>query len=262
MRSGPVLPRIGTSWHGAFLPLFRASSFSPNLCDPAVGPSILKITERRIEMAKPFIDLTGIRYGRLVVQSVEQVGSIKWADCVCDCGVTKRIRASSLGRHTVSCGCYGRENASRRLKDRQTTHGETRTRLYVVWRGMIDRCERVTHKNYDRYGGRGITIYPAWRESYEAFAAAVGPRPKGGTLDRIDNDLGYQPGNVRWTDASTQNRNRSNNVYIEVGGERLCVAAWAEKLGVPAWLISYRHKRQGQPYQAVVQKLLALREAS
>jgi len=79
--------------------------------------------------------------------------------------------------------------------------------LYAAWLGMRQRCCNPNNKDYPHYGGRGITICERWQNSFLAFAADMSPRPDGYSLDRIDNDRGYQPGNVRWASLATQNRN-------------------------------------------------------
>lgn len=93
-----------------------------------------------------------------------------------------------------------------------------RNPLRVTWEGMIARCERPTHKHYKHYGGRGITVCTEWHEAAVFIAwieANLGPRPEGHSLDRIDNDSGYRPGNVRWASAVEQQRNRRDRRKVE-----------------------------------------------
>jgi hypothetical protein len=116
------------------------------------------------------------------------------------------------------------------------THGKTHTRLYGVWRGMVGRCCRATDQAYQKYGGRGITLYPQWRDSFEDFEFYVAQLPHfdeaGYTLDRIKNNGNYEPGNVRWATQSEQSRNRETNHLVTHNGRTQCITAWASEFGM------------------------------
>ena len=124
--------------------------------------------------------------------------------CRCECGNESRPRAGSIkAGTTLSCGCYQLE--SRR------THGLSSHPLYGTWYGMVRRCTVPTAREYPDYGGRGITVCEQWLglpDGLLRFVADVGERPEGWTLDRIDNDGGYEPDNVKWATPKQQNGNR------------------------------------------------------
>lgn len=101
--------------------------------------------------------------------------------------------------------------------------------LYSTWRHMIDRCENPKDDSYYWYGARGISICAEWRNSFAAFVQYLGPKPSSEhTIDRIDNDGNYEPGNVRWATREQQNRNKRNNHWIEIAGRNLLQADWAK----------------------------------
>lgn len=111
-------------------------------------------------------------------------------------------------------------------------HGGAGTATYRSWNSMIERCFNPRHHAYARYGGKGITVCAEWRDSFEAFLRDVGQRPDGMTLDRIDNTRGYEPGNVRWADWVTQQRNRSDTHHLTHEGRTQCITAWASEIGM------------------------------
>ena len=113
------------------------------------------------------------------------------------------------------------------------THGQSRTRLYFVWQAMKRRCHRVSAKDFPRYGGRGVVVCDEWRNSFEAFAAHVGPQPDGFTLDRKNTLGGYEPGNVRWATYVEQARNTRRNHMHTIDGQTRCLAEWCEILNEP-----------------------------
>lgn len=113
--------------------------------------------------------------------------------------------------------------------------------VYTAWYNMLLRCYDPTANGYNAYGGRGIVVCDRWRESFDVYYADVGPRPTPAhSIDRIDNDGDYVPGNVRWADAKTQARNRRSNRWLTYAGKTQTMAAWAEELGVTIWTLSAR----------------------
>jgi hypothetical protein len=124
----------------------------------------------------------------------------------------------------------------RNRKHGQTVHADTktgRTRIYGIWTAMMARCNNPNHVHYSRYGGRGIKVCNEWN-SFEEFYSYVGDAQKGLSIDRIDNNLGYQPGNIRWASVKEQARNRRNSSLHTVNGETKTIAEWAEIKNMPA----------------------------
>jgi hypothetical protein len=135
--------------------------------------------------------------------------------CRCDCGTERDVLTFLLvsGR-SQSCGCLKREQVSTLVKRTRwkDSHGRSGTPLYQLWRRIRRRCYDPKAHNYRYYGGRGITVCDAWRNDAGAFIAWIeanlGPCPPGRSLDRVNNDGNYEPGNLRWATRSQQVRNR------------------------------------------------------
>lgn len=191
-----------------------------------------------IPLAPHAIDITGQRFGRLVVLGPVERNKHKqviWR-CQCDCGAETVVAGYHLRYgDTVSCGC-ARTDATR---DTKTTHGLGGDRLYSVWSNIKSRCYNTSARDFQHYGGRGISMCDEWRDDVRAFYDYVTALPRynepGMTLDRIDNDSHYEPGNVRWATRREQNfnrRDRESSAMIEFRGKRLNVAAWARELGI------------------------------
>lgn len=126
----------------------------------------------------------------------------------------------------------------------QKRDGRTKEPEYWSWVRLRRRCLQPTHKSYKDYGGRGIAVCPEWRDDYPAFVAYIGrkPSPKH-TVERINNNGNYEPGNVCWALQKEQTRNRRGLHQITYRGETRCRSEWAERLGVPKWKLKIRVAR-------------------
>lgn len=190
---------------------------------------------------KPRIDLTGIRFGRLTalhpVPRTQKDHSLRWA-CRCDCGNLREIRGDKLRSGTVmSCGCLRVEMA----RERNTTHGLSRTREYHTWASMHRRCGDPNHPAYKHYGGRGVTVCPEWSD-FLVFLSDMGERPPETTLDRVDNNRGYSKENCRWATWAEQVSNTRQTLVYTVNGETRTHAEWARELGISSSALSSRIK--------------------
>jgi hypothetical protein len=131
------------------------------------------------------------------------------------------------------------------MANAQTTHGLSGHRLYRVWRGMIARCSCPAANDYDIYGGRGIRVCDRWLSVANFVADMDGSFRPGLLLEREDSNGHYTPENCRWATATEQMRNRSNNHLITHNGRTMCLAAWAEELGLKADTLDKRVRRWG-----------------
>ncbi len=185
------------------------------------------------------------------------VGTIKRKRRVlvrCSCGVEKVLAEDDVrSGSTKSCGCFRRQ----RMAGLTLTHGHTRkavrSYLYTAWMAMRERADS------EHYRARGIRLFEPWRGSFEVFrdhiSTHLGKRPRGHTLDRIDNDDDYRPGNVRWASGKQQARNRSDNTIVTVNGVSRCIAEWAEINGLNSAAICARIRYGWAPERAVTQPL-------
>jgi hypothetical protein len=166
-------------------------------------------------MYSVLIDMTGRRYGRLMVlhrapDKIERTRNRVMWWCRCDCGTEKAIVGEVLRRgDATGCGCgRARSHLIHGACVLSAERTNKKTKEYAAWANAKKRCTNPNDARYHRYGARGIRMCDRWLNSFEAFIADMGPCPPGLTLDRIDNDGPYAPGNCRWTDRVTQRRNR------------------------------------------------------
>lgn len=178
------------------------------------------------------IDLKGQKFGKLTV--VERAGSkngqAAW-HCKCDCGNMVVICGGNLRNGgTTSCNC-------RKKEGNRKTHGMSYDPIFNIYRGMIRRTTNPKYKQYRDYGGRGITVYPDWVQDFQAFYDYVSKLPhfgeKGYSLDRIDNNGNYEPGNLRWATKAEQNRNTRQNVLVEYQNCSVTLSELSKFTGIP-----------------------------
>lgn len=169
--------------------------------------------------------------------------------CKCDCGNMKTVMKNNLiYQKTKSCGCFQKQKASALSK----THGESRSRLYKIWKGMRNRCYNPNAKAYKNYGGRGIRVCEAWQQ-YEAFRdwALSSGYEDHLTIERKDCDGMYDPENCKWVTLPDQGKNTRKNRYIEYDGKVMTLAEWSRALGGGPNLVTTRLQRGWSEEDAV-----------
>lgn len=202
------------------------------------------------------VDLTGQRFGHLTV--IEPAGIKRWRvgmavyfRCRCDCGVEDVVQRSNLRASAQrSLGCP---------HERRTGPAGYSTRPEAkVFRHMLDRCTNPHNKSFKDYGGRGIRVCERWRNGeggqtgFECFVSDLGPRPAGGTIERLDVNKGYCPENCAWVSKAAQARNTRRNIHIEIGGRKLTVAEWARVKRISEFTIYRRLEAGWEPAKAVL----------
>lgn len=191
-------------------------------------------------------DITGRTFGRLrVVQFArcDQHGN-SWWECECSCGNRRATTGTRLRHgHTQSCGCLRNE----RTRAAKTTHGLSsginRAKEYGVWVSIKVRIYNPRSKYYDKYGGRGISMCPQWRESFTSFLRDMGPRPSDRhSIERVDVNGDYCPSNCVWALPVTQQNNRRNNTRVLFRGETKNLGQWARHFGIKPSTLCQRLK--------------------
>lgn len=195
-------------------------------------------------------DLIGRKFSRLLVIGREHdasKGRDVWV-CKCDCGNTSRVATGThlLSENTKSCGCLKINSP------RKGTHHRSRTPEHHTWMAMKKRCYNESEPGFENYGGRGIAVCDEWLNSFEAFYLDMGARPKGTSLDRMNNELGYSKENCRWATRDEQNTNKRSNWKITAFGETRLLRDWAIANGVNRTTIATRIRELGwSPEKAV-----------
>lgn len=190
-------------------------------------------------------DITGQRFGRLTV--LREVNNSKYKsniamwECLCDCGNIVATQGTALRNgHTKSCGCFRLDMAS----ENAIIHGGSYTRLYQTWADMKSRCNNPNHKSYINYGGRGISYAKEW-EDFEVFKeyALVNGYCDDLTIERIDVNEGYFPGNITFILVNKQPMNRRNSINITYNGETKTLGEWSFKFGINRGAAWYRYMK-------------------
>lgn len=212
-------------------------------------------------------DMAGRHFGHVTVERLAHHRGQAFWWVLCDCRSTPPFVVGGwrIRKETPPVRCS--ECLRRAVGERSTTHGATRatragriTPEYRIWASAIQRCTNPLASNFRHYGNRGITICPRWRASFVDFLADMGPRPSARhSLDRIDSNGHYEPGNCRWATPRTQQRNRRNTRWLTVRGERDSLAAWAERFSITVSRIHQRLKLGWSEEEAVVTPIRAQR---
>ena len=206
-----------------------------------------------------FIDLSGKRFGRLIVISrsddyISPKGFKRtvW-NCQCDCGNTRAVESTQLtSGHTKSCGCLRKELVSKS----KTTHGKKNTKIYHVWQSMKCRCGNKNNKSYKDYGARGIKVCDEWLEengflNFYYWATNNG-YSESLTIDRINVNGNYEPSNCRWVSRLVQSNNKRNNVLITHNGETHNISQWEKMLNIKRGALRSRVSTYGMsPDEAI-----------
>lgn len=216
----------------------KASAIRPNISKP-------EFPRNQGRQAKPLpiysmpnpINLTGKQFGVLTVVSRGERSKNGWLwVCLCECGTAKQLRSDRLqSRAHSACTCHWVVRAAQRRTSGPRVTWKQRAGTYSIWSGMRSRCLNPDAKDFNRYGGRGVTICDEWKENFDAFVADMGLRPsQGHSLDRIDNNGPYSKENCRWATKIEQARNaRNNHSILRSDGVRFnTLVEAAEAIGV------------------------------
>jgi hypothetical protein len=207
-------------------------------------------------------DISGKKFARLT--AIKNVGVDKNKNSLwefrCDCGVTViALKGNVTSGKTSSCGCLRNE----RIREANSTHGLSGSRLYKIWGNMVHRCHNSTDARYQDYGGRGIRVCAEWLNNPAAFVSWALLNGYGAdlTLERQDNDKGYCPDNCRWTTREAQTRNKRSNHVINTPLGVMCIVDAAKRAGVKCSTLRNRIWN-GKPYDDLLTGMIQGKEVS
>lgn len=191
-------------------------------------------TNPPIAAGQQFVRLTAVRFIKQ-----DRPGTPRWEfQCACGNIITARISNVKSGA-IASCGCLRKELTSAR----RTTHGMRQSREYISWARMLQRCQNPRSTGWEEYGGRGISISERWMK-FEDFFEDMGPMPGPNySIDRIDVNGNYEPGNCRWATAIDQARNRRNSIIVEYDGEKMHLIDACKMIGISYSTVQTRLNR-------------------
>jgi len=205
------------------------------MIENSVQPESESIVFHPLPKNKRFRDLTGFVSSELTVigyngHTDHGYYKIHYWLCKCSCGKVVSVAGSNLNANRCrSCGC----KKSEYIGDGHRTHGRSRTSEHGTWCAIKQRCGNPNAGCYPRYGGRGIKVCERWLESFDNFFEDMGPRPsRYHSIDRINNDGNYEPGNCRWATQIVQSHNSTASTNLTLNGETKCIAEWAAQAGI------------------------------
>lgn len=170
----------------------------------------------------------------------------------CKCGIVKfKPRSRILNGELKSCGCLKYESYKSIITHGASSKNSEHANIYSRWRGIITRCYNKNDRTYKNYGGRGVEMCEEWKESFESFRdwALENGYKKELSIDRIDNNKGYNPDNCRWVNHTVQGNNRRTNIYVVLNGQRKTLKQWCEHLGCNYTMANKRYRRGVRGYQ-------------
>ena len=215
-----------------------------NQLDQSAGSSAPKTPKTTRWKSHRRKDITGQRFCRYIaVRYHGMVGSSSQWLCRCDCGNERYVFLSSLvSGGPKSCGCLAAELKSKRTITHGHSVGDKKSREYMSWSSMKERCNNAKSTSYCNYGGRGIAVCPEWSD-FEVFLSEMGARPPNHSLERLNYNLGYFKKNCVWATTNIQCNNKRNNHYCLVNGERKTISQLSHEYGIKSVTILARLRR-------------------